>query len=415
MSPGAATKACCPRGRRLLHRSGTATRPTALEVIVPGALDQRTGGYIYDARIVAGLRGLAWSVVVHELAGEFPEPDIRARASLARTLETMPDGAPVLIDGLALGASPDLVGRHADRLGILGLVHHPLADETGLGPEERQRFDRREREALSCCAGVIVTSPFTAARVQQLGVPDTRVRVVRPGTDRARPAGGPATGTAPRLLCVASVTPRKGQDVLVRALARLRAMPWTCVCAGSLTRDVDYADSVQRLVASADLGERVRFVGECGPDALDTLYDSSSAFVLPSYYEGYGMVLTDALVRGLPIVSTTGGAIPGTVPSEAGILVAPGSDAALSKALASLLADTPVHSASGGTSRTVGSIRRASLAAAALRHASRLPDWPEATMVFADAVRDLLRSSNLTDATSPAGSTNRAAPAADAS
>lgn len=345
--------------------------------MVPGPLDQRTGGYLYDARMAAGLEKLGWTVTVHSLEGEFPLADARAEASLGRALASVPDGGRVLIDGLGMGALPDPVATHAGRLRLLGLVHHPLADETGLDEHQRERLRRLETQALAACAGVIVTSPFTAVRVGEMGVPRTRVRAVLPGTDPARPAVGPGPGEPPRLLCVGTVIPRKGQDVLVRALARLKHVHWSCVCAGSLERAPDYARDVQALARELGLAERISFAGECRDRVLEDLFRSASLFVLPSHYEGYGMALTEALARGLPVVSTTGGAVPHTVPEAAGILLPPGDDAALADALGHLLAGP------------AGTARRAKLAMAARNHALKLPSWDRAAATFAKALLEL--------------------------
>ena len=348
-----------------------------LHVVVPGSLEQRTGGYMYDARMVRGLCELGWQVEVHNLVGAFPDADADARRSLTSTLAGIPAGARVVIDGLAMGGLPEPVWAEHARLRILALVHHPLADETGLDEGRRARFVTLERNALAGCAGVLVTSEFTACRLEAFGVEPTCVRAVRPGTDRARPALGPGSDAAPALLCVASLIPRKGQHLLVHALSRLRDLPWTCVCAGSFDLVPDYAVMVRELTQETGLGERVQFPGECEPDHLDDLYDHASLFVLPSQYEGYGMALADALARGLPVVSTTGGAIPYTVPGDASVLVPPGDDAALGEALRCLLAD--------GT----GAGRRAESARAARRHAEELPDWAQATQAFADALLEL--------------------------
>ena len=355
----------------------------ALQVIVPGPLDQRTGGYIYDARMVKGLRRLGWQVEVHELDGVFPDADARARSSFTRTLGALPAGARVLVDGLALGGLPEPVRDHGRRLRILALVHHPLAEETGLEPRKRERFAALERQALGACTGVLVTSDFIRHRMAAFDVPAARVRAVSPGTDPARPAKGPGSDARPRLLCVASVIPRKGQDVLVRALARLRGEAWSCVCAGSLTRNPAFARAVRDESRACALDGRLSFPGECESMALDELYDGSSLFVLPSHYEGYGMVLAEALARGLPIVSTTGGAIPHTVPATAGVLVPPGDADALSRALGDLLSTGPCRSSRNGRER------RAALAAAARRHAESLPDWDQAARAFADATLEL--------------------------
>jgi glycosyltransferase involved in cell wall biosynthesis len=353
-----------------------------LHFIVPGSLDQRTGGYIYDKRVVAGLRERSWDVTVHELNGEFPVADVQASASLAETLVRIPGGALVIIDGLAMGGLADTVHAQATRLRLLALIHHLLADETGLDQAGRADFLEREREALGSCIGVIVTSSFTAGRVRDIGIEPTLIATVRPGNDPAPPATGPGANDPPQLLCVASVTPRKGQDVLVHALARLSDVQWTCVCAGSLTRSPTFAETVGTAVRDAGLSGRIRFPGECDEDTLEALYATSSVFVLPSYFEGYGMVLTEAMARGLPIVTTNGGAIPDTVPSDAGIFVRPGDPDALAGALRSLLVDAPdqPHSARN---------ERARLGTAARRYASGLPKWDEAVEAFAEAARSL--------------------------
>jgi glycosyltransferase involved in cell wall biosynthesis len=222
-----------------------------------------------------------------------------------------------------------------------------------------------------------VTSGFTAGVLEAYGVPLDRMRVAPPGTNRARPAVGPAPGRPPTLLCVASVTPRKGHDVLVAALADIRDLPWTCVCVGSTERDRDHAEAVVSSVARVGLRDRVSFVGEREGESLEALFHGASVFVLASHYEGYGMVLAEAIARGIPVVSTTGGAIPYTVPADAAVLVPPGDASAFAAALRDVLDPT--------------STLRDELAEAARRHATKLLSWSEAVAVFATAVDDLTR------------------------
>ncbi|MFV8834460.1 glycosyltransferase family 4 protein [Aquisalimonas sp.] len=346
-----------------------------LHLLVPGPIDRPTGGSRYDARVVEALRAMHWTVTVHELAGAFPATDAEARTALDATLAALPDGSRAVIDGLALGDSPAIAAAHAARLRLLALVHHPLGDETGLDPALRERLLEREARALAVCEGAIVTSRHTRRRVAHLGVPETRIRVVAPGTDPAPPARGPAPGEPPMLLCVGSVIPRKGQDVLVAALERLRDTPWCCLIAGGTTADPSFAAALRNRIHDAGLTDRIELAGECGPARLDRAYDRSTLFVLPSHYEGYGMVLAEALARGLPVVSTTGGAIPDTVPEAAGRLVPPGDAAALAGAIATLLHD---HGA------------RARAARASRHYAGSLPNWTETGTLFAKAVEDLV-------------------------
>jgi glycosyltransferase involved in cell wall biosynthesis/SAM-dependent methyltransferase len=345
-----------------------------LHLVLPGPLEQRTGGTIYDRRMVEELRALGWPVVVHSLpASLFPGPDPRGEAALESALAALPDGARVLLDGLAAGGHPVPLERHTPRLRLLALVHHPLADETGLDEPRRRELAGLEARGLAACAGVITTSDHTAdSLVADYGVPRERLRAVPPGVDPALPAVGPSPGEPPLLLCVASVTPRKGHDVLVEALATLAHLPWRCVCAGSLERDPAWARGVLQRVTEADLEERIRFPGEVDPEELDRLYHHASVFVLPSHHEGYGMALTEALVRGLPVVSTTGGAIPGTVPGGAGQLVPPGDARALALVLGGLLGGEP---GGGPPSPDGGAGLREQWSRAAAAHAAALGGW----------------------------------------
>ena len=351
--------------------------PGELNLIVPGPLDQRTGGYLYDARIAEGLTTLGWTVTPHGLEGRFPEGDACAEASLARTLAGIEPNARVVLDGLAMSPLPAPLREHRNRLRLIALIHHPLADETGLDAAERERLTRLETESLAQCTGAVVTSAFTAKRLGAFGVPASHIRVVPPGTDPARAAVGPDPGEAPRLLCVGSVTPRKGQDVLVRALARVSDLSWSCTCAGSLTHAPEFADSVLDLARTQGLEDRIDFPGELGAAELHALYHTASVFVLATHYEGYGMALAEALARALPVVSTRGGAVPDTVPPDAGVLVPPGDEPALAAALDELL------------SGLEGVARRATLAEGSLRYGRSLPSWGDAALAFERAVQEL--------------------------
>lgn len=349
--------------------------PAPLHLVVPGALAQRTGGYLYDRRIAEGLQEQGWTVKVHELAGRFPGPDAAAEEALERSLRSLPDGSRVVIDGLALGGLPGPAEAHGGRMVLIGLIHHPLCEETALPTARAAELHTLEQRALRACRGVIATSPFTAGLLRPWLPASTRVHVAIPGTEPAPLASGPGAGAPPRLLCVGSMVPRKGQDLLVRALARLRNRDWECVLAGSIERDPEFAQAVLAEIERLEVADRVRIVGECESGELEALYQSASLFVLPSWYEGYGMAFTEAMVRGLPVVATTGGAIPQTVPSQAGLLTPPGDVAALTATLARLMDEPGLRDA---------------LARGALAHARTLPDWKQAAAAFASAVDDLV-------------------------
>lgn len=341
-----------------------------LALLLPGDPDTATGGYVYDRRIAEGLRRLGWEVRVQSLDASFPDPSPAALADAARVLAELPRGDLVLIDGLALGAMPGLVEGHAGRLRLVALVHHPLAEETGLSPERAEALRAAERRALAAVSQVVVTSRFTARLLADYGVTAERIAVVEPGTDPAPAAAGSA-GPGLELLCVAALTPRKGQRDLIAALARLRDRDWRLTLVGSLERCPSTVHAIRRQITDLALDGRVELAGEVSAARLAALYRTADLFVLPTRFEGYGMALTEALAHGLPVVSCTAGAVPDTVPPDAGILVPPGDVDALTAALTAIL-DAPAL--------------RARLAAGAHRAAARLPTWDAAAARMAAAI-----------------------------
>jgi glycosyltransferase involved in cell wall biosynthesis len=330
--------------------------------VVPGAIDTRTGGYGYDREIVAGLERRGWTVRVHEIPGAFPFPSAESRAAAAATLAAIADGSPVIVDGLALGPLPDEAAREASRLRLIALVHHPLADETGLPSSARAHLEDSERRALQAARHVVVTSHRTALALDRFGVAPASITVIEPGTDPAPQARG-SSGAIVELLCVATVVPRKGHDVLVRALATMPGASWHLTCVGGLDRDGAWAASIRAQVTAAGLDRQVTFAGELDREPLDARYDAADVFVLPTWYEGYGMAVAEALARGLPVVSTATGAIADLVGEDAGILVSPGDAGALSRALGAVISDRAL---------------RERLAEGARRARTRLPSWDDA-------------------------------------
>jgi glycosyltransferase involved in cell wall biosynthesis len=338
------------------------TADRSLTVIVPGSLETRTGGYEYDRRMIAGLRDRGWSITVRTIddAG-FPWPAGRARSEARSILASIEAGALVLIDGLAMGVLPSEVAHERDRLRIVALVHHPLAHETGLSADAALQLEASERRALASARRVIVTSRATVQALIPYGVPSADIIVVEPGTDPAPIAHG-SGGPSIQFLAVGSIVPRKGFETLVDAFATLADRPWRLVCAGSLARAPATVARVRARVAEAGLSGRVEFTGELAEAALAAVYDRADCFVLPTFYEGYGMVVAEALARGLPVISTPTGGIADLVGLEAGILVPVADAGALADALAHVI-DAPA------------SLDRWRAGARAVR--DRLPTWSD--------------------------------------
>ena len=311
---------------------------------------------------------------MREVAGVMAGPDAAAFDGLAGTLARIPDGAVVLLDGLVASPAPDVLVPEARRLRLVVLVHMPLGQATD--------GDAREREGavLSAAAAVVTTSVWARRRAPRALLAARRARPRRrTRVDAADLAPGTATGGA--LLSVAAVIPGKGHDMLLDALATLDELRWHCVCVGSLERDRAFVERLRRRALDDGLDGRVRFSGpQAGAELADS-YGAADLLVLPSRAETYGMVVTEALARGLPVVAADVGGVPealghGADGTRPGLLVPPGDPAALGDALRAWLEDAD--------------LRRRLRRAARERRAS-LAGWSTTTSAVADVLAGAAR------------------------
>jgi glycosyltransferase involved in cell wall biosynthesis len=343
----------------------------SLEFLIPGDLQAPTGGYGYDRNVVSGLTALGWRVTVHALDGSFPFPSVTALEHARHVMEHLPDDALVMIDGLAGGVIPDLLHAHARRLRLVALVHHPLAYESGLSPEVAAEFTNSERRGLQAMRHAVVTSRATQSALREYGVELKDSSVVEPGTDPA-PLARRERGAEVQLVCVATLTPRKGHDLLFEALVPLRTRRWHLTCIGSLERSPQTVAQLREQLERAGLTDRVTLSGELEASVLGRYYANADVFVSASRHEGYGMAVAEALAYGVPVISTAVGAIPELVGRDAGILVAPDDVVGLGRALLRVL-DEPAQ-------------LEACSAAAATRRAT-LPSWPQACALMAETLQ----------------------------
>jgi glycosyltransferase involved in cell wall biosynthesis len=339
---------------------------------IPGDLATPTGGYAYDRRVMEVLPDFGIDIAHLALPGGFPAPSVVEVEETALRLAGVPADRILLIDGLALGALPEscLCGVAAP---IVAMHHHPLGLETGLDAETSRRMLECERAALTYARAVIVTSQTTADTLAELRfAPAAPVTVALPGTDAApRATGGSGP---PEILSVGSVVPRKGHDLLIEALAGLTQLEWHCTITGSLDRDDAYARGLMRRIAETRLGDRILLTGALNENELRALYSRADIFAMPSRYEGYGMAFAGALASGLPVVAARAGAVPGTVPEDASILVPPNDAMAVREALYALLTDREL---------------RQRLSDAAWIHAQTLPRWTDTARIIAAVLREV--------------------------
>jgi glycosyltransferase involved in cell wall biosynthesis len=343
--------------------------PRACCFLIPGDWNTPTGGYTYDRRIVLALREAGWAVEVRRLDGAWPYPSTGELDAASACIDTLADGTLVVADGLAFGALAEVVAPHAARLRWVALVHHPLHLETGSSDAARQRLRQNETCALRHARRVLVTSQHTAADVAVMGVSTERIAVVEPGTDAVDIPAASARSGPLRLLCVATLTARKGHSLLLQALAGLAHLDWELHSVGSATRDPVTAAGL--LALAAPLGERVVWHGEVDAQALHAHYAAADVFVLASLHEGYGMVVTEALAHGLAVVASDAGALAQTLPTHAGLQVPAGEVAPLQAALSRVLSDAALRERLGAGARAA---------------AGQLPSWAVQAAHFANAL-----------------------------
>jgi glycosyltransferase involved in cell wall biosynthesis len=314
-------------------------------VVVPDGIDdpaRPSGGNTYDRHLLRELGAQGWSTHERPVAGFWDRPDAASFAALEGTLRQIPDDSVVLIDGLIASTAPEVLVPQASRLRLVVLVHMPL----GHRPAD-DNAPRRERQVLEAAAATVTTSTWARGRLIELyDLPADRVRVAEPGATTAEPASGSEAGEA--LLCVGAVTFEKGQDILLEALESISALAWHCTCVGNLDRDPAFVENLRRRRLDAGLGERVSFVGQLSGSDLDHAYASADLLVHASRAETYGLVVTEALARGLPVIATEVGGLPdalgeGDAGTRPGLLVESENPGALGDALSAWLGDAELR------------------------------------------------------------------------
>jgi glycosyltransferase involved in cell wall biosynthesis len=339
---------------------------------IPGDLALPTGGYRYDREMLARLPGQGISIRHVALDGGYPHPSPEELARTAALLAACHRREIVLIDGLALGAMPpDMVAALPQT--VVALVHHPLGLEAGLSAERAAFLLRNEREMLAHVRHVIVTSPATKRfLIKDFALDDRKVTVAEPGTSRAARAAG--VGRPFQILAVGAVSARKAYDRLVSALTPLRDFDWRLTIAGSLTLQPETTARLRDSIDASGVADRITLTGALDDAHLAALYAKADLFAMSSLFEGYGMALTEALARGLPIVASSGGAAADTLPEVAAIKVPPGDGEALTAALRRVMTEDALR-------RRMGD---AAWAAAAL-----LPSWDDTARDIAEALKAL--------------------------
>jgi len=339
---------------------------------VYGSLDERSGGFRYDRKLVEELRRRGDTVDVVEL----PWREY-ARGLLDNASRTVRDRLEVDVDVMLQDelAHPSLVWQNRRvRYPVVSIVHHLRASE----PRRLSRFYRAvERRYLGTVDAVVCNSTVTQDAVVDLGVDQSATVVAPPAGDRFDPAidseriddrahNGPL-----QVVCVGNLEPRKGVDTLVEAVSMTGADVELTVVGRSV--DTAYVTGIRERIRELSLDGCVELTGELTDRALAETLRAAHVLAVPSRYEGFGIVYLEGMSFGLPaIASRAGGATDIVSPGETGLLVDPDTPSAVARALTTLDADRD---------------RLAEMGRAARRHYDQHPDWATTTA----RVRRLLR------------------------
>ena len=343
-----------------------------------GDTGRKTGGYLYNARVISGLRQRGFEIEEVVAGGASPDDQRTAALQLGSAFDPSRFDS-IVVDALARIAVAPHLDRWLSRRPVVALVHElPSVAASESRPETVAR-ERDYEEPLLCADLLVAVSGHGRNVLQDRGVSPERIHVVPPGFDSVSVGSGPrATGGGPvRALCVAQWIPRKGILTLVEAWALGERKGAVLELIGETDADPGYAARVRDAIDAAPRGSVV-VSGRVDDASLSASYAAADLFVLPSRYEGYGIVYAEALSFGLPIIACDAGPVPDLVGREAAVLVQPDDRDTLSAALDHLLGDPTL---------------RTKMSVAANRRTSRLPRWEETLAAFEDVLRIAISTS----------------------
>jgi glycosyltransferase involved in cell wall biosynthesis len=274
----------------------------------------------------------------------FPEPftfGIRARRYLSARLHRFD----VIHDNQCLSYG---IGAVAGMKPTLATIHHPITVDRDIAVRAEQSFWKKlkllrwfsfigmQKRVSRRLRRIITVSECSRADIaREFGIYAKRFTVVPNGIDTRlfRPLAGVPREPGRIIVTNSSDVPLKGLGYLLRAVARINGRKSIrLVVVGSPNSNGEVARLIRRL----GIGDRVTFTGRIGDAAFVHQYARAALAVVPSVYEGFGLPAGEAMACGVPVISTTGGALPEVV-GDAGILVRPGDADALAGAIVRLL------------------------------------------------------------------------------
>ena len=313
-----------------------------LHFLIPGDIETLAGSYIYDKRIIEGLKAKGHTVNLQRLADDFPFPSDESLVQCKKIVKSIPKSEPIIVDSLAFGVIPEILEDVAATNPIIALIHVPLSVDPIYSAYQRTLLTSNEQEAFKLASKFVVTSEYTLDVLLNLGIEMPQIKLVVPGIDDF-----PQKKNFPdkpfKLLSIANMCRSKDHSILVRALSALKDKDWLLDCYGNLDMDREYLSDLQAMIRKNHLQEKILIHGIVSGQELTNAFLNADLFVHPSDFEIYGMALSEALAHGIPVVASTGGGICKTVPSKMGQFFKPGDVYGLQSILEELFENQDVY------------------------------------------------------------------------
>ncbi|WP_200846836.1 glycosyltransferase family 4 protein [Arthrobacter sp. 18067] len=276
-----------------------------IRFLVPGNVRHGSGGNKYNAKLAGHLTALGATVETVTVDGDWP---VGSPADRQRFSDMLDGGATVIADGLVASGAPEEIAAAVNAgTNVWILSHMALADHHDL-----------EAKALVAATGVISPSAHAAAELE-VRHGTQNIVIATPGAEKA----DVSAGSEPKhIVAVAALLPNKSQELLVHALATLQDVEWTAALIGSEQADPSYAAEVRAAVEHYGLENRINVTGELTGPALEDQWQRADLSVLLSRSESFGMVVTESLAHGVPVLVRQGtGAVEALGSADAGLVL----------------------------------------------------------------------------------------------
>lgn len=271
-----------------------------IRFLIPEPKDRRSGGTLYDLQMVDALL---------EKGCDVKTDWVSENKGIQNLLTDLDKDDLLIIDGLVFHQNYK-DSSLLDGFEKIYLTHLPFWLEPGIDAGESKKRKFREVSFMLRCKRVITTSSFIQNRIIECGISEAKTIVINPKIIDQSLQKQNYKKMPEELLVVGAVHFGKGLDLLIEALGHLDQNDWKLKIAGIFDSDDGYFKRLNQAIGRHNLASKIEFLGECNPNKIIELYQNSDLLIHPSRFESYGMVISEAIRHGLPVIASDAGALP---------------------------------------------------------------------------------------------------------